>query len=87
MRFGLATQRLAEQLPDASPELPRRPSGRTERGAADAWFAECQAALEAEPDDWRRWYRLAEAYDLAGDRRRARATMRRAIEMASTQPA
>ncbi len=81
VRFGMATQRLAEQVPDAPPDLPRRPSGRVERGAADAHFARCKAELEATPDDWRAWYRLAEAYDLAGDRRRARATMRRAVAL------
>jgi Tetratricopeptide repeat len=83
LRFGQATQRLVGHLPDAPPDLPRRPSGRVERAAADAWFAECKAAVEAAPDDWQAWYRLAEAYDLAGDRRRARATMRRAIAMQS----
>ena len=35
--------------------------------------------LENAPADWRRWYRLAVAYDVAGDRRRARAAMRTAI--------
>ena len=42
VRFGLATQRLARRL-DAEgeppePELPRRPSGRVDRQAADALF-------------------------------------------------
>ncbi|MGN6610066.1 MAG: hypothetical protein ACTHMS_24035 [Jatrophihabitans sp.] len=84
VQFGRATQRLAQQLPDGPPDLPRRPSGRVERSAADAWFAQCRTAVEAEPADWRGWYRLAEAYDLAGDRRRARATMRKAIMIESS---
>ena len=33
------------------------------------------------PDNWRRWYRLARAYDYAGDRSRARETMKKAVEM------
>jgi hypothetical protein len=83
IRFGLATQRLARRL-DAEgvppePELPRRPSGRVDRQAADALFDQCRHEVEDEPADWRRWYRLAVAYDVAGDRRRARAAMRTAI--------
>jgi hypothetical protein len=87
LRFGAQVERLARQLadedslPDAS-ELPRRPSGRVDRDAADAWFDERKAEVDAEPADWRRWYRLAYAYDLAGDRRRARETMRYALRLA-----
>lgn len=85
-RSGNRIQRLARRLeaegglPDVS-DLPRRPSGRVDRGAADAWFDERRAELEQEPGDWRRWYRLAHAYDIAGDRKRARATMNKAIEL------
>ena len=60
-------------------DVPRRPSGRVDRGAADEIFERQRAAVEADPDDWRGWYRLAEAYDVAGDRRRARAALRTAI--------
>ncbi|GAA0519603.1 membrane protein [Saccharopolyspora subtropica] len=86
LRFGASTERLARRLhdegalPDVS-HLPRRPSGRVERDAADAWFDEKQAELEAAPRDWRRWFALAQAYDLAGDRNRGRKAMRRAIEL------
>ncbi|OZM74397.1 hypothetical protein CFN78_04530 [Amycolatopsis antarctica] len=85
-RSGTRIQRLARRLeaegglPDVS-GLPRLPSGRVDRGAADDWFAARQAEVEAAPDDWRPWYRLAHAYDIAGDRRRARETMRRAVDL------
>jgi Flp pilus assembly protein TadD len=83
IRFGRATERLARRLPAAdAPPLPRTPGGRIQRAAADAAFAGRRADVEAAPDDWRRWYRLAQAYDDAGDRRRARAAMRTAIERA-----
>ena len=62
-------------------DLPRRPSGRIERDAADALFATVRAEVEADSDDWRRWYRLARAYDYAGDRRRARDAMKTALEL------
>ena len=83
MRFGLATERLAHRMePDDEPPLPRTPAGRVDRAAADERFALRRAEVEAAPDDWQGWYRLAEAYDEAGDRRRARAAMRTAIERA-----
>lgn len=86
IRFGSQTERLARRLDDegALPDvshLPRRPSGRVQREAADAWFDEKQAELEAAPQDWRAWFALAQAYDLAGDRNRGRKSMRRAIEL------
>jgi hypothetical protein len=67
-------------------DLPRRPSGRVERAAADARFVERRAETEAAPDDWRSWYRLALAYDDAGDRTRARAAARRAIGLYRQSP-
>lgn len=92
LRFGVSTERLAQRLydEDALPDvshLPRRPSGRVEREAADAYFDEKQAELEAAPQDWRRWFALAQAYDLAGDRNRGRKAMRRAIELERAESA
>jgi tetratricopeptide (TPR) repeat protein len=86
LRAGLAHQRLARIARDEGMELdvsslPRRPSGRIERDAADALFVSVHEELENDPDNWRRWYRLARAYDYAGDRSRARETMRKAVEM------
>ncbi|MGO1049922.1 hypothetical protein [Crossiella sp. CA198] len=89
LRFGSRTEALARrldeagELPDIS-DLPRRPSGRVERDAADAWFAERKAEVDAAPTDWRGWFKLAQAYDIAGDRRRARESMRKAIELGNT---
>ena len=62
-------------------DLPRLPSGRIQRDAADALFHTVRAELDADPDNWGRWYRLARAYDYAGDRARARETMRRAVAL------
>jgi len=86
LRAGLAHQRLARLARDDGMELdvsdlPRRPSGRIQRDAADALFASVREEVEADPDDWRRWYRLARAYDYAGDRSRARETMKKAMKM------
>lgn len=88
LRFGWETEKMARELdadgllPDAS-HLPRRPSGRVDRDAADAWFEERRAEVEAAPEDWRGWFRLAYAYDVAGDRGRARGAMKKAIQLRS----
>ena len=79
VRFGFATQRLAVELNEDEPDLPRTASGRVDRAAADALFDARRGEVEAAPEDWRSWYRLAVAYDYAGDRRRARDAMRTAI--------
>ncbi|MEV6447728.1 tetratricopeptide repeat protein [Amycolatopsis sp. NPDC051716] len=89
-RNGLQVQRLSRQLdaegalPDVA-DLPRRPSGRVDREAADAWFGQRRAELEADQENWRAWYKLAYAYDIAGDRRRARETMKKAIELEAAE--
>lgn len=85
LKFGMATQRLGASLSKQGglpvDDLPRTASGRVQREAADARFATARAEVEEDPDDWRRWYRLAIAYDDARDRKRARSAMRRAISL------
>jgi Flp pilus assembly protein TadD len=85
VRFGFATQRLARELDAAGgwpvDDVERAPSGRPLREAADAVFADRRAEVEAAPEDWKAWFRLALAYDAARDRRRARAAMRRAVAL------
>ncbi|MGN6325424.1 tetratricopeptide repeat protein [Pseudolysinimonas sp.] len=62
-------------------QLPLTASGRIERGAADEVFPTYRAAVEADPENWRPWFRLALAYDASGDRRRARWATRTAIRL------
>ena len=85
--FGVRAEQLARRL-EAERALPDdivvvRPSGRVEREDADAVFPAYRADVEAKPEDWRAWYRLAMAYDGAGDRRRARGAVRTAIRLES----
>ena len=85
--FGVRAEQLARGL-EAERALPDdivvvRPSGRVEREDADAVFPAYRADVEAKPEDWRAWYRLAMAYDAAGDRRRARGAVRTAIRLES----
>lgn len=86
LRAGFAHQRLGRMVKEAGMELdvsslPRMRSGRIEREAADALFVSVREELEQDPDNWRRWYRLARAYDYAGDRSRAREAMKKAVEL------
>ena len=86
VRAALDHQRLARSIHEQGLEvdvsdLPRRPSGRIEADAADALFERIRLEWEADPDNWRISYRLARAYDYAGDRTRARETMRRAVAL------
>jgi hypothetical protein len=88
LRFGAASQRLAQRMRADGrsvelPVLPRTNSGRIDRRTADDWFDEQRSVVERDPNDWCGWYRLAQAYDLAGDRKRARAALREAIAKAS----
>jgi cytochrome c-type biogenesis protein CcmH/NrfG len=90
LRAGFAYQKLARLAAEDGMELdvsalPRRPSGRIERDAADALFDTVRSELHSDPDDWRRWYRLARAYGYAGDRSRAREAMKKAVELQSRE--
>ncbi|SDQ77212.1 hypothetical protein [Quadrisphaera sp. DSM 44207] len=80
--FGVRTEAMARELDAAGrlpvDDLPRTPSGRVQRAAADAAFARYRAETEADPQDWGGWFRLGCAYDAAGDRRRARRALRHA---------
>ena len=90
MMFGFAMQAMGKQLEAEGglpkDDLPKRPSGRVEREAADRVFERRRREAQAKPDDWRGWYRLGIAYDDAGDRTRARETMRHAHALYKTAP-
>lgn len=85
LRFGFTMQQLAREL-EAEGELPpdnlrRTPDGRIDRAGADEVFAKRKAETEADPDNWRVWYRLAVAYADARDNARGRKAMLRAIKL------
>jgi cytochrome c-type biogenesis protein CcmH/NrfG len=83
--FGWRAEQLGRRLEGEgglpSEEVALRPSGRVSREDGDAAFPRYRADVEAAPEDWRAWYRLALAYDAASDRRRAREAVRRAIRL------
>ncbi|WP_237741723.1 hypothetical protein [Tsukamurella sp. 1534] len=86
LRNGYAHQRLAARAKALGRDLdvsglPTMPSGRVQRDAADDLFARVKAEYEADPESWVNAYRLARAYDYAGDRSRARDWMTRAVSL------
>jgi hypothetical protein len=86
LRFGLAAERLVARIeaegtwPDLG--IDTKPSGRAVRASADAAFAKWSAAAQQNDSDFHAWFNLSLAYDACGDRRRARAAMRKAIALA-----
>lgn len=84
VRLAAASQRLGKRLYDegfVEEDLPLTRSGRVERDAADALFARRKAEVEASPEDWRAWFLLASAYDMARDPQRGRRAMRKAVAL------
>ena len=80
VRGQLLLGRLAKEGALPVDDLPRLPSGRIDAEAAKAEFPRYKEAVEASPDSWRDWLRLALAYDAAGDRGRARWATREALK-------
>lgn len=85
---GLQLQRMSREAKELGKELDtstlrRRPSGRFIREDADALFFQVKKEWESDPHSWINNYRLARAYDYAGDRTRARHIMKTAQELYS----
>ena len=87
VKLGADSARLARVLetegglPYDPPDVHRLPSGRLDKADADRIFEQRRAEVEQQPDDWRRWWRLAAAYGEARDPRRGRRAMRRAVSL------
>jgi hypothetical protein len=87
VQLGAASARLAKQLdaegglPYDPPDVRRLPSGRLDKADADRVFRERRSEVEAAPDDWRAWWRLAAAYGDARDPRRGRRALRTAVSL------
>ncbi len=85
LQFRMYVERMAKVLESegALPidDPPRTESGSVDQEAADAAFMEVNQQTQADPGDWRAWFRVAAAYDAARDRKRARAAMYHAIDL------
>ena len=83
--FGRSSTRLVDQLDRLGlipeEEIDTLPSGRPIREQADALFPKYRAEVEADETSWQAWMRLGIMYDACGDRKRARAAIRKAIDL------
>jgi len=84
IRFGLSSQKLQKRVVSMNVpglDLDLRASGRATKESAEAELLRVQGLAEGSKD-FTVWFLLGEAYDAAGDRKRARSAMRKAIELA-----
>ncbi len=83
--FGSAVEKLGRKIEAAGQwpvfDLEIRPSGRPTKASAAAEFERQKKIVESKPDDYLSWFALGLAYDAAGDRRRARESMRKALKL------
>jgi hypothetical protein len=84
-RFGISSGRLVSVMDREGTlpvdDFPATVTGRPLKDQALEAFPAFQAEVEASPESWRAWMRLALAYDAAGDRRSARWATRKAISL------
>jgi len=81
--FGLSSERLARKIPQKSFDqlgLELRPSGRATKESAERAFEQISELLQKD-ETWQNWFLLGVAYEANGDRRRARGSIRKAIEL------
>ena len=86
LQFGLKAQRLSRRLialdiPGLDLEL--RASGRATKDSANKELERIQDAVTKDPKNWTLWFQLGEAHDAAGERKNARAAIRKAIQLAN----
>jgi tetratricopeptide (TPR) repeat protein len=87
LRFGLRIEKLGRVLKqeNAWPQFPfeLRPSGRPTKESAHEIFDQFRQKVRVDESNWKAWFALGLAYDAAGDRARARKSMRKAISLAN----
>ena len=86
LQFGLKAQRLSRRfialdIPGLDLEL--RASGRATKESASKELERIQDAVTKDPENWSLWFQLGEAHDAAGERKNARAAIRKAILLAN----
>lgn len=84
-RFAVRLEKLTDKI-SADGNFPQlafdyRPSGRATKASAAIVFEDYAKKVAADESNYLNWFALGLAYDAAGDRRRARAAMRRALKL------
>jgi len=86
LQFGLKAQRLSRRLialDIPGLDLDLRASGRATKDSANKELERIQDAVNRDPENWSLWFQLGEAHDAAGERKNARAAIRKAIQLAN----
>ena len=86
LQFGLKAQRLSSRLialDIPGLDLDLRASGRATKDSANKELERIQDAVTKDPENWSLWFQLGEAHDAAGERKNARAAIRKAILLAN----
>ena len=86
LQFGLKAQRLSSRLialDIPGLDLDLRASGRATKDSANKELERIQDAVTKDPKNWSLWFQLGEAHDAAGERKNARAAIRKAILLAN----
>ena len=83
IRFGVRAERLAKTIKLPELNLVLRPSGRATKESAAREFERVQQQVQANDSDWQNWFRLGQAYDAMGERKAARAAIRKAIALSN----
>lgn len=87
VKFGINAEKLARanSLPQLQFEL--RPSGRATKESAQIEFERIKQLVSQDLENWELWFRLGECYDASGDRKLARKSIRKAIQLANNAKA
>ena len=86
LQFGLKAQRLSRRLialDIPGLDLDLRASGRATKDSANKELERIQDAVTKDPENWSLWFQLGEAHDAVGERKNARAAIRKAILLAN----
>ncbi len=86
LQFGLKAQRLSSRLialDIPGLDLDLRASGRATKDSANKELERIQDAVNRDPENWSLWFQLGEAHDAVGERKNARAAIRKAILLAN----
>ena len=84
-RFGIQIEKLSKQIESEGNwpalDFEFRPSGRPTKDSAIRVFGDYAKKVAHDEGNYLNWFALGLAYDAAGDRRRARAAMRRSLKL------
>ena len=83
VKFGIDAERLARSNTQPQLSFELRPSGRPTKESAQVEFERIKSLVSQDLENWELWFRLGECYGASGDRKLARKSIRKAINLAN----